>query len=90
MLAQASNEFFGHSSGRIEFEKVWTTTLYDELTVLLWKVPVNWRYFIKHRLFDAVAAMEKKDVSPQDLRSVFEDLLIEHPQLRERVEAVVN
>ena len=90
MLAQASNEFFGHSTGRIEFEKVWTTTLYDELTVLLWKVPVNWRYFIKHRLFDAVAAMEKKDVSPQDLRSVFEDLLIEHPQLRERVEAVVN
>jgi len=54
---------------------------------LLWKVPVNWRYFVKHRLFGAVKLMKDADVGPQDLESVFEDLLTEHPQLRDRVEA---
>ena len=87
MLANASNEFFGHSPGRIEFEKTWTIGLYDKLTELLWKVPVNWRYFVKHRLFGAVKLMKDADVGPQDLESVFEDLLTEHPQLRDRVEA---
>lgn len=82
----ASNDFFGHSPGRIEFEKVWTLDLYEKLTELLWQVPVNWRYFVKHRLFATIEALQATDVSPQSLQFALDDLLSEHPQLRERVE----
>ena len=86
MAAQASNEFFGHSAGRIAFEKVWTLSLYDKLTDLIWSVPVNWRYYLKHKLFAAVEQLNSEDVNPQDLQRAFDNLLVEHPQLQDSVE----
>ena len=87
MTARASNEFFGHSPGRIGHEKVWTQTLYEKLIDLLWQVPVNWRYYVKHQLMGAVAGLNTEDVSPSELQKAFDALLDEHPQLRARVEA---
>ena len=90
MLSTASNEFFGHSAGRIAFEKIWTLQLYDKLTELLWRSPVNWRYFVKHRLFDAVAAMQDQEIAPADLDNTFEALLEQHPQLRDSTTAATH
>ena len=87
MATGAGNEFFGHSPGRVAFEKVWTRPLYDRLTDLLRRVPVNWRFFVKHRLFAAVEARGADDVDPDTLDDALAALLDEHPQLRERVEA---
>ena len=87
MAARASNEFFGHSPGRIAHEKVWTRSLYAKLTDLLWQLPVNWRFYVKHQLMGAIAALNSQDISPGDLDQAFESLLDEHPQLRARVEA---
>ncbi|MBS34470.1 MAG: hydantoin utilization protein B [Thiotrichales bacterium] len=81
MAANASNEFFGHSPDRIEYEKTWSTQLYDKLTELLWRVPVNWRFYVKHQLFAAVDDATG-DVAPDLLEQAFENLLGEHPQLR--------
>ena len=83
MAAAAGNEFFGHSPGRVTFEKVWTRQLYDRLTDLLWSVPVNWRFFVKHRLFAAVEALDTDDVDPDTLDDALAALIEEHPQLRE-------
>ena len=86
MAARASNEFFGHSPGRIAHEKVWTRSLYEKLIDLLWQVPVNWRYYVKHRLMKAVTALDTQNVNPVDLQNTFDHLLAEHPQLRARLE----
>ena len=87
MAARASNEFFGHSPGRIAHEKLWTKPLYTKLTDLLWQVPVNWRFYMKHQLMAVIAKLDGADISPDDLQQAFDSLLEEHPQLRERVEA---
>ena len=87
MAARASNEFFGHSPGRVAHEKVWTKSLYKRLTKLLWQVPVNWRFYVKHQLMGAVAELGGVDVSPDDLEQAFKNLLTEHPQLRARIES---
>ena len=90
MAAHASNEFFGHSPGRVAFEKIWTRALYKTLTDLLWQVPVNWRFFVKHQLFAAIEARDSDDISPDDLTFAFGQVLADHPQLRTRVEAARN
>ena len=87
MAANASNEFFGHSPGRIAHEKVWTRALYEKLTEFLWQLPVNWRFYVKHQLMGAVSELNTEDISSTDLQHAFEDLLEEHPQLRARVES---
>ena len=86
MAASASNEFFGHSPGRMAHEKVWTRSLYEKLTDLLWQLPVNWRFYIKHQLMGTVATLDVEDISPAHLETAFDGLLQEHPQLRARVE----
>lgn len=45
---------FTHGPGRVKFESVWTEMRYMELTRILHHVPVSWRYFVKHRLFEAI------------------------------------
>ena len=73
--AAASNGFFGHSPGRIAHEKVWTRALYEKLTELLWRLPVNWRFYVKHQLMNAIGALDLEDVSPAELESAFDGLL---------------
>ena len=46
---------YTHGPGRVEFEAVWTDQRYAELTRILEQVPVSWRYFVKHKLFAALA-----------------------------------
>lgn len=45
---------FGHGPGRAAFEAIWTVPRYDALHHILREVPVNWRYFVKHRVFAAL------------------------------------
>ncbi|MDR3517500.1 MAG: hypothetical protein P4M00_16975 [Azospirillaceae bacterium] len=39
---------------RLAFETLWTRQRYDLLTDFLAGVPVDWRFFLKHRVFEAV------------------------------------
>lgn len=45
---------FDFGPGRDLFESIWTTARYDAMTRIMQKVPVEWRHFVKHRLFGAV------------------------------------
>jgi N-methylhydantoinase B len=47
---------FGHGPGRRAFEAVWTIERYDALHRILAVVPINWRFFVKHRVFAALPA----------------------------------
>lgn len=51
-------EPYAFSPGRRAFEQVWTAERYAHLTAFLAAQPVGWRFFLKHRVFAAVAAGE--------------------------------
>jgi N-methylhydantoinase B len=55
MARQKKPVHFTHGSGRIAFEAVWTRERYATLTRILAEMPVAWRFFVKHRLFAALA-----------------------------------
>ena len=48
-------QHFDGGDARRAFEMVWTRERYDALTGLLAALPVNWRFFIKHRIFEVMA-----------------------------------
>lgn len=49
---------------REAFERVWTSDTYAALTVLLARLPVHWRFFVKSCLFEAMRAQEAAGVPP--------------------------
>lgn len=47
---------FDGGEARRDYEKMWSRDRYDALTRLMAKLPVNWRFFIKHRIFEVMEA----------------------------------
>ncbi len=47
-------DIISYGPERLAFEAVWTRERYDLLTQFLQKSPVGWRFFLKHRVFEAV------------------------------------
>jgi N-methylhydantoinase B len=78
---------FSFGAHRDAFETKWTRERYAALTSLLAGVPVQWRYFIKHRIFEAldarIAAQPQAcaDGSPAIVHALFAELVANYPQL---------
>jgi N-methylhydantoinase B len=80
---------FTYGPYRDAFEAKWTRARYAALTGILASVPVQWRYFIKHRLFDALDASlaeRESQVSDDDgdaalVHALFAQLCVTYPQL---------
>ncbi|MGU7771819.1 hydantoinase B/oxoprolinase family protein [Burkholderia sp. MR1-5-21] len=78
---------FSFGAYREAFEAKWTGARYAALTRILAGVPVQWRYFIKHRLFDALDRRIEAD--PQGcadgggeiVDALFAELCRAYPQL---------
>ncbi|MFK0205033.1 hydantoinase B/oxoprolinase family protein [Agrobacterium sp. NPDC090283] len=51
---QKTDDIISYGPERLAFEAVWTRERYDLLTQFLQKSPVGWRFFLKHRVFEAV------------------------------------
>lgn len=49
-----TDDIISYGPERLAFEAVWTPERYDLLTQFLQKSPVGWRFFLKHRVFEAV------------------------------------
>jgi N-methylhydantoinase B len=81
---ESADAFFDVGADRAAFEKVWNKGNYDALTELLAVTPVHWRFFVKHRIFEAIetlgAAGPKGDGS--DVRACYQRVVEEFPQLR--------
>ena len=78
-----ANELFDYGEARTAHEAIWTEVNYATLAELLSQVPVHWRFYLKHRVFDALVGLAPED-RPGDgseVRQVFAGLLKEHPQL---------
>jgi N-methylhydantoinase B len=68
---------------REAFEAKWTRERYAALTRILSGVPVQWRYFIKHRIFDALDAhVETEGVNAEAIDLIFADLCASWPELQ--------
>ena len=82
--AEISDEFFGHSPARIAFESRWTRPAYARLHEVLWRLPVHWRFYAKHRIFESVNA----DCEPGEaanegtVQRAYEHLVELNPQLK--------
>jgi N-methylhydantoinase B len=67
---------FGHGPGRTAFEAVWTLARYEALTRILAQVPTTWRYFVKHRVFAALAGrVAPADGGAADVVAAYEALM---------------
>jgi len=77
MATIRDTRFFDFGPERDEFESVWTDENYATLSDLLAGLPVHWRFFMKHRLFEAVA----ENPSGGPIRERFDKIVAEYPEL---------
>lgn len=83
--AQGPARHFDYGPWRDRFEQRWTRERYMALTEILAGLPVVWRFFVKHQLFDALEARENQgDLSTgaEIVHSLFADLSKRYPDLR--------
>jgi N-methylhydantoinase B len=70
---------------RLDFETIWSEAAWDRLSELLFALPVEWRFFMKHRVFAGVAA---DAVAGQDpvaaVERAFAAAAQHHPQIGKR------
>jgi N-methylhydantoinase B len=80
-----SNSFYNLCDARVEYEKRWNKTNYDQLTDCLAKLPVTWRFYTKHRIFAAIDKWDESDTklfNGQVVSSLFSKILDEFPELK--------
>ena len=77
MSTARKTNFFDFGPERDEFESIWTDENYATLSDLLSGLPVHWRFFMKHRLFEAVG----DDPNGGSIRERFEKIVAEYPEL---------
>lgn len=74
---------FDFGPARDAHEALWTPANYAALTEVLASAPVHWRFYCKHRLFDALAAIPQAERrgDGSDVRAAYRRLTTEFPQL---------
>ncbi|MFM9942327.1 MAG: hydantoinase B/oxoprolinase family protein [Hyphomicrobiaceae bacterium] len=78
-----SDPVFDYGRNREAHEALWTKANYAALTDLLAAVPVHWRFYLKHRIFDAMTQVpdSERRGNGDDVRTIFRTLQAEFPQL---------
>jgi N-methylhydantoinase B len=82
------NEGFGFNDARIDYERVWTRAGYARLIALLSQLPVEWRFFVKHRVFERIERLPAAELtgSGSEVERAFREVTAGYPQLREFLE----
>ena len=83
MRSDEAPAHFDFGPARDEYERVWTRERYDALTEILAGLPVNWRFFIKHKIFAAMAERRNPegDGSGALVHRLFGEIARAYPQL---------
>jgi N-methylhydantoinase B len=66
---------------RLDFERVWSDAAWDRLSALLFTLPVEWRFFMKHRVFAALGDDAVSDPVAA-VEHAFAAEVARHPQVR--------
>jgi N-methylhydantoinase B len=72
---------FGFNPARVEFERVWTREVYRTLIALLSGLPVEWRFFVKHRVFEELSPGADGRGTPEAVERQFHEIVGRFPQL---------
>jgi N-methylhydantoinase B len=80
-MRAGEDDFFDVGVDRAGFERIWTRENYDALTELLAATPVHWRFFVKHRIFEAIDGSEVA-ADGGAVRASYDRVVEEFPQLR--------
>tara|TARA_Y100001960_G_C14613287_1_gene796938 strand:+ start:60 stop:938 length:879 start_codon:yes stop_codon:yes gene_type:complete len=82
LALERDRSFYDFGPERDAFEAIWNEDNYRDLTELLEEMPVHWRFFLKHRMFEAVADNTgTPSGSPLTIRDQFEKIASEYPEL---------
>jgi N-methylhydantoinase B len=79
-LPKPSGAHFDYGSERKAFETMWSVQSYDRLIELLQTIPVEWRFYLKHRMFNDLETVPAID--PALVTTTFKALREQFPQLR--------
>jgi len=76
-----------YNEARDRFEGSWTEDCYRVLTELLSGVPVEWRHFVKSRIFEQIEQVRPEPGEPSDgrVRAAFQGAVARFPQLQGRL-----
>jgi N-methylhydantoinase B len=75
----AAPEIFTHGAERRAFEAVWCRERYNLLSEFLASQPVGWRFFLKHRIFEAVEKFADDRLPLVDrMRTLFDEMRIRY------------
>ena len=83
MPAASDDGVHGFNQQRRDYEAVWTREAYAEFIRIVGALPIHWRYFVKQKLFDAIAKLppEAQRGEPAQVREAYERIVAEFPQL---------
>ncbi|RWJ05732.1 hydantoinase B/oxoprolinase family protein [Mesorhizobium sp.] len=86
------NSFYTLGQGRREFEAVWNEHNYRKLTEVLSGLPYDWRFFVKHSLFDFIGQKpaDTLRLDGSDVEEAFIQLCAQMPALTRAVSAVAS
>ena len=84
LAANAKPSVFAFNAEREAYEREWTDANYAALTELLATLPVNWRHYMKKRIFVALQEIpvHQRRGDGSEVRRAFELAVGEFPQLR--------
>ena len=84
LAANAKPGVFAFNAQREAYEREWTSANYDALTEVLATLPVNWRHYMKKRIFAALEEVpaHQRRGDGSEVRRAFELAVGEFPQLR--------
>ena len=82
-MSREVNGFYGFNTTRSSFETTWTRDNYDALTEILAGLPVHWRFFVKHKIFDLIDALPAAEHTGTgaEVRQAFDIVRAQYPQL---------
>ena len=74
---------FGFNAERVEFESTWTQSNYRVLINALLKLPVDWRFFVKHRVFESVENLRLSgaEVCEEDIKTALRNVANDYPDI---------
>lgn len=78
---EEEGDIFSQSDARKAYEKVWTLARYGALTHILAQLPVSWRFFIKHQVFQAIGQTPPSLDDGSDIYTVFAAIRQRFPEL---------
>ena len=74
---------FGFNDLRQDFENIWTESNYSVLMDAIWRLPVDWRFFVKHQVFARMSRLDKNEITGNgnEVQRILEEVASEYPDV---------